>query len=252
MSVKYILPITPIGKTVVAWLDEKKRKLAFDLLTMRIILTECEKKYNENEPDFIFPMIPEEIKVDCGTSFQSYNVMNVGEIKIPLGEELTRFSWSGRLPGQKRSDELYVYNQKKAIRIQEWFSYLRNSNIRCHLTITDTPIDHDVYLESYSMTYAGGFGDYDYDISFVHAKDLIVYTEGAKEETQAEGVAEADKARPSKEATDSYTVKPGDCLWNISSKFLGSGSRYMEIAELNSIPNPDLIYPGQEFLIPPK
>ena len=47
-----------------------------------------------------------------------------------------------------------------------------------------------------------------------------------------------------------YTVVEGDCLWNISKKFCGDGARYTEIASANNIKNPDLIYPGQVFVIP--
>ena len=42
-----------------------------------------------------------------------------------------------------------------------------------------------------------------------------------------------------------YTVKSGDCLWNICKRFLGDGSKYSQIAKLNNISNPNLIYPGQ-------
>jgi nucleoid-associated protein YgaU len=49
-----------------------------------------------------------------------------------------------------------------------------------------------------------------------------------------------------------YVVRPGDTLWGISDEFLGAGWRYWEIVDLNSrqIMNPDLIYPGQVFVIP--
>ena len=45
---------------------------------------------------------------------------------------------------------------------------------------------------------------------------------------------------------DTYTVKKGDCLWDIAYKYLGSGTRWLELAVLNNIPaeNPT-IYPGQ-------
>ena len=50
----------------------------------------------------------------------------------------------------------------------------------------------------------------------------------------------------------SYTVKAGDCLWNIAKKYLGKGSRYTEIAELNKdkIKTPNLIFPGQVLTLP--
>lgn len=49
-----------------------------------------------------------------------------------------------------------------------------------------------------------------------------------------------------------YTVKRGDCLWNIAKQFYGNGAMYTKIydANTNKIANPNLIYPGQVFVIP--
>ena len=67
-----------------------------------------------------------------------------------------------------------------------------------------------------------------------------------------------DRAASSEAASETpqkttYTVKPGDNLWAISKKLLGSGSRYTELYEANKSiigSNPNLIYPGQTFTIP--
>jgi peptidoglycan hydrolase CwlO-like protein len=52
-----------------------------------------------------------------------------------------------------------------------------------------------------------------------------------------------------------YTVVRGDCLWNIAKKqeFYGNGFAWPKIYQANrdQIKNPDLIYPQQEFKIPP-
>ena len=47
-----------------------------------------------------------------------------------------------------------------------------------------------------------------------------------------------------------YTVRPGDTLIKIAIELYGDYSFYVRIVEANNIPNPDLIYPNQEFLIP--
>ncbi len=46
-----------------------------------------------------------------------------------------------------------------------------------------------------------------------------------------------------------YTVEPGDNLWDISQRFLGSGTRYNEIVSLNNLDS-TTIYPGQVLKIP--
>lgn len=51
------------------------------------------------------------------------------------------------------------------------------------------------------------------------------------------------------EIPQTYTVQKGDTLWGIAKRFLGDGSLYGEIARLNSIANPNLIYPGQVLRI---
>lgn len=46
-----------------------------------------------------------------------------------------------------------------------------------------------------------------------------------------------------------YTVKKGDTLWAIAQRYLGSGYKYKEIKDLNTL-NSDMIYAGQIIKIP--
>ena len=54
------------------------------------------------------------------------------------------------------------------------------------------------------------------------------------------------------DAIETATVVRGDSLWRISKKTYGSGFRYLAIHQANKeqIRNPDLIYPGQVFVLP--
>lgn len=54
------------------------------------------------------------------------------------------------------------------------------------------------------------------------------------------------------EAVSTHHVDPGDTLWGISQRIYGDGARYAAIFSANSkqIRDPNLIYPGQTFLVP--
>lgn len=62
---------------------------------------------------------------------------------------------------------------------------------------------------------------------------------------------------PSTSAADTtpqrtYTVKKGDCLWNIAKQYYGSGAQYTKLVDANTSTqaNPNLIFPGQVLIIP--
>jgi len=64
--------------------------------------------------------------------------------------------------------------------------------------------------------------------------------------------SEASAPQPPVSAPDTYTVQPGDCLWNIAARELRSGWRWTEIYDLNRglLADPNRIFPGQELLLP--
>lgn len=210
---------------------------------------------------FQFPMLPERISVRAATRFLSYDIMSAGEVKIPLGEELTGFSWEGILPGEARKGAPYIkdgaWMDPKSI--QGRFSIWRNGGKKLLLTATDTTINHAVYLEDYQCDYEGGSGDIMYSISFIAAKEIIVNTE-EKTVTTAGVKTTTTTAATKKEPAKTYTVKSGDSLWKIAQQKLGNGSRWKEIYNLNKATidarnkgkkvDAYTIYPGQVFNLP--
>lgn len=60
-----------------------------------------------------------------------------------------------------------------------------------------------------------------------------------------QATVQQQRSTDSKKTVKSHTVKSGDTLWAISKRYLGDGSKYMQLAKLNNIKNPNLIYPGQ-------
>ncbi len=84
--------------------------------------------------------------------------------------------------------------------------------------------------------------------------------EGVRAKLTAKTVVEPNEVKPdevkpetpAQTSEKTYTVKPGDCLWDISQQVLGDNARYLEIYELNKdkIENPRLIFIGQILVLP--
>jgi nucleoid-associated protein YgaU len=47
-----------------------------------------------------------------------------------------------------------------------------------------------------------------------------------------------------------YSVVKGDCLWTIAQTVYGDPYRWVDIAKANNLANPDLIHPGNVFILP--
>ena len=73
---------------------------------------------------------------------------------------------------------------------------------------------------------------------------------------EKQGSAGADKVTQADlqpDAPDTYTVVKGDTLSKIAKQVYGNAGQWKRIYEANKevIKNPDMIYPGQTFKIPP-
>lgn len=185
----------------------------------------------------VFPLTPEKITLKTGAKFLTYDIIDIGSLQIPSGNELDEVSWEGWLPGAARRNMgiITVWVPPKALDIMlyRW----KQKGTKLKFVIPGTLISMDVYIQSYEPVYGGGFGDIQYSISLIQAIDLKVTS-----------VDEPETKAPETPAT--YTVKKGDTLWAIAEKYLGNGARYPEIFALNKKPdgpisNPHWVYPGQ-------
>ncbi len=75
----------------------------------------------------------------------------------------------------------------------------------------------------------------------------ILTLPGSKKENNSKEILEPTPVKDEK--VDTYTVKRGDTLWGIAQKYLGSGSKWIEIKKANNLSS-DLIKPGQILKIP--
>ncbi len=204
-----------------------------------------------------FPMLPTEISIKMANQFANYTILSIGEVRLPSGTALDSISWNGILPGQKRvsSRTPYIFDWQDPKAVYRWIEQLKTQYgkpVKARLLITESPINCDVYLSSFTGTPTGGYGDINYSITLIQAKDIKISTSKnqAKQDSQSTTAA---PARPSPPAAKTYTVKKGDSLWKIAQRYYGKGSDYTRIFRANGSvigSNPNLIYPGQVLTIP--
>jgi nucleoid-associated protein YgaU len=99
---------------------------------------------------------------------------------------------------------------------------------------------------------AGSFGDAKVKAEKAEAEMKALKEKAQKDLEAAQARVEAAKAKIKAQGR-TYTVKPGDSLSAIAQQFYGKASKWPKIYEANKDiigDNPDLIHPGQEFVIP--
>ena len=111
-----------------------------------------------------------------------------------------------------------------------------------------------VSLEDYTVTEDATKGpDVTVAVTLKQYKSFATKTvQVQKTETATTVKTETPRETSSAPSVKTYTVKSGDCLWNIAKKYYGNGARYSDIYNANKdkISNPNLIYPGQVLTIP--
>ena len=75
---------------------------------------------------------------------------------------------------------------------------------------------------------------------------------GAAAQDEQEGARDGISELSDSASVEIVTVEPGFTLWGISRKYYGKGRLYVRIyhSNLQQIEDPDLIFPGQQFVVP--
>ncbi len=212
----------------------------------------------------LMPITPSQVKVKINNQNSSLTLINGDEINILKAAKLTDVSFSLLFPqanypfvnGERQPADYYLSKFEKLKTNKQPFQWILNRERPNGERLFYTNLK--VSLEDYEITDDVEEG---FDIKVtVKLKQYKQY--GTKTVTiqpassnSSGGTATINQSnRDSSQAprTSTYTVKRGDCLWNIAKKYLGSGSRYTEIYNLNrdKIKTPSLIYPGQVLILP--
>lgn len=180
-------------------------------------------------------MLPEHLEHKSGASFERYNIIKIGPVEVHNGNELSKFSWGGKLPkrsmkGMSFVKEWYWYPPEQVERlIRGW----QESGAILNFMVTETNINYDVTIREFNINLKGE-NFWDYSIELAEHKDLRIYTVQEAANRKMAGKARImSNAAFAREKQISYTIKKGDTLWNLAKRYLGNGALYTKIYELN-------------------
>ena len=212
----------------------------------------------------LMPITPSKVKVKINNQNETLTLISGEEINILKAAGLTDVSFDLLLPqvpypftnGGTQPADYYLSLFERLKTAKEPFQWILNREKPNGSRLFYTNLT--VGMEDYQITDDAEEG---FDITVtVSLKQYRLY--GTKTVTIQPAPTPATKptatVEPPKRETSqapkqsTYTVKSGDCLWNIAKKYLGDGSRYNEIYNLNKdkIKNPNLIYAGQVLTLP--
>lgn len=181
------------------------------------------------------PWLPEEIEFNANSKLMaSYSILDAGEVRLPSGRNLRGFGWSSVFPGEGHSDLPFLRTEWQDPKTyQGILSRWLQEGTPLRLLITGTPVNHDVYLESYRVNYSGGHGDYYYSVSFIEKRDIIIKGTKTAESGTTIIASTTKNATSASPTSNTYTIKSGDTLWSIAKKELGDGKKYSTLYSLN-------------------
>lgn len=206
---------------------------------------------NAEQEKLQIPVLPEKFTVSVGSKNSSVDVTGLGEITIKQSRPAYQFSFSSffpprTFPGIKNvalTDPLLCVE-----RIESWV----DSDKPVHVIITGAGINAYCTIEKFSHYEQGGdVGTIYYDLSLKEYREVTLRQVKVAGSTAT--VEQTETRVDNTVAPKTYTVKKGDCLWNIAKALYGSGADYTKIYDANSGViggNPNLIYPGQVLTIP--
>lgn len=214
----------------------------------------------------LLPVTPSKLTIKINNKNDTLTLVNEGEINILKKAGLTDIEFECDIPQVKHPYAVYPSGFKSASYFLNYFEQLKTDekpfqfivcrqaqsgkkffNTNMKVTLEDWKIVEDA-KEGFDLKVKIKLKQWrDYG-----TKTVNITIAGNKPKASVEPTRPTPTS-PAPTAPQTYTVKKGDCLWNIAKKFYGNGSKYVVIYNANKGViggNPNLIYPGQILTIP--
>lgn len=202
----------------------------------------------------LLPITPERVTLSIKNRNETFDLINLGEVNILRYPGLTDISFDFIAPAYNYpfvrafQEQKFYFNLLETLKTSLkpfYFSIVRRTPTGKLIFTTNMRVS----LEEYQIVEdasAQGF-DITFSVKLRQFKPFKTIAQEIKAtDNEEEKIIETKVEREeTKEPAKTYQVKKGDTLWNIAKKEFGAGIKYKDIAKLNNLPNPNLIYPGQ-------
>lgn len=226
----------------------------------------------------VYPVAPSSIDIKINNQNETITLANEGEVNLIKTPGLTDITFDFLLPGIVYPFAIYPGGkfQNPSVYISQLEKLKAEGKVFKFVVLRKLPsrslgynFSMSVTLEDYTLK-----EDAEEGIDIIASINLKQYREFGtkkvvfKKKTNKKTTSKTKKKRSTsgKKTGGTYTVKKGDCLWNISKKKLGKASRWKEIYKLNksviekeakkhgrkSSSNGHWIYPGTKLKLPKK
>lgn len=204
------------------------------------------------------PVTPGALNIKTPSLNKTVTLINDGEINILKDQGLRDISFEFLLPQQKYPFANYSISSYTATTMIPVINQLKKSKKPFQFIVTRMNPKGKVLFFTNITVQIEEF-EYDEDanehgldvmckISLKEWKPYSTKSVVISKTNSGKRVATKKTARPSTKVSPKIiTVKKGDTLWAICKKHLGHGIKYKEVAKLNKLSNPHLIFPGQKI-----
>ena len=192
----------------------------------------------------VFPLLPESLTLTQQAAHQRVTLWDLGEVTQLRSPGQLTLSFSGFFPGEGSPTAAGAARQLRE---------MMTTHAAQLFVVAGVPFPLSMQMTVEELTLTQQAGDEDgihYALTLREYRTPTFTTIVTTADSGSGGTAALPQRPDSRPAETRYTVVKGDSLWAIARRFLGSGSRYPEIARLNQIPNSNLIYPGQVLRLP--
>lgn len=204
------------------------------------------------------PVAPAKVEMKIANKNKAISLLGIGEVNQLKDAGLTEVNFEVLLPGRPYPFATY---KDGFLPPRYYLSYIERLKVNkkpFQLIISRISPNQEllfdtsmkVSLEDYTIVEdaAEGF-DIKVKLKLKQYKDYQTIELKLLEDEEGKGDTDVsltqEKKRPTPATDQSYVVQSGDTLWGICRRKLGDGTQYKDVAKLNNIENPNLIYAGQ-------